>query len=240
MSDGHAPSERFLRLCAHFAAQGPYGHALSPPQFPLDDHDITQLFEGLEGGLISLTSLGRFNTLDRPTALGHWALLSYYRAQTIVNGEYVPQVACYVDLLTRLGYPPGRVLFEPGDPCERVDHAVLDDGGAVVVMGEAKVDPRQPGDLVARIRQSYSTAPPALSTRPPKGREYEAWKTADALWKLRPRYLWLVAPGVRDAFVVSFRPLTLTRILDLPTAAELGLDRPPKRFMKPRDTRRPT
>lgn len=219
----------FIERCESFAAAGPHGHALSRPAFPIDAHDVAQLLEGVDSGLIEFKALGRFNTLDRPTSVGHWSMLSFYRAQTIINGEYLPQLACYVDLIRRLRYPAGRVLFEPGDRCERVDLTVLNDGGRVVIMGEAKVDPSQPDDLVQRMRARYSTAPPQTETKPPKGREYEAWKTADAVWKLRPRLLWLVAPGVRAAYEMTYEPLLLRLVDDLPAAITLGLDPPPTR-----------
>lgn len=83
-------------------------------------------------------------------------------------------------------------------------------------MGEAKVDPTQPIDIVRRIRERHSSSRPAPGSRPPKSREYEAWKTADAIWALRPSYLWLVAPGVRLSFAVTYDPLSLREIDDLP------------------------
>ncbi|MCU1360983.1 MAG: hypothetical protein JWN99_2272 [Ilumatobacteraceae bacterium] len=100
---------------------------------------------------------------------------------------------------------------------------VLDDNRRVVIMGEAKVDSTQPKELHDRIADRYSAGPPTQQTRPPKGRQYEAWKTADALWKLRPAYLWLIAPWVRLAYTMSYEPLTMTPVGDLPTARDLDL-----------------
>lgn len=177
--------EALLERCREFAADGNH-HPLDEPKFAIDALDVEQTFLGIELGLIELCPRGRFNTLDRPAPGGRWGLLSFYGAQTTLNGEYLPQLACYVDLIDRLGYPPDRVLFEPGDALERVDHAVLDDTGELLILGEAKVDPSQPADIVQRIRTRYSAGPPDPASRPPKGREYEAWKTADAIWKLRP------------------------------------------------------
>jgi len=222
---GHEPIvEALLERCRTFATDGPHGHPLDEPKFAIDQLDVEQTLLGVDLGLIELCPRGRFNTMDRPVPGGRWGLLSFYRAQTTLNGEYLPQLACYVDLLERLGYPSDRVLFEPGDAFERVDHAVLGDAGDVLILGEAKVDPSQPDDIVQRIRARYSEGPPDPASRPSKGREYEAWKTADAIWKLRPRYVWLVAPGVRLAFEVSFSPLVLDPLADLPSAASPRLD----------------
>jgi hypothetical protein len=201
----------------------------------IDEQDVAR-YAGLATGLISFKAQGRFNTLDRPTAQGHWSLLSFYKNQTIINGEYLPQLAGYVELITERGYPAGRVLFEPGDNCERVDHAVLDDDGRVVIMGEAKVDPGQPDDIESRICDRW-TSPPDPASRPPKGREYEAWKTADAMWKLRPKILWLTAPGVQRAYEVSYSPFVLGRLAALPEAATLGLSHAPTSQLTPAETR---
>lgn len=208
--------ESLLNECARYALEGPYGHVLSTPRFAIEPRDIREMAEGIRLGLIDMKPRGRFNALDRPTAAGRWALLSFYRTQTIINGEYLPQIAGYVDLIRRLGYPPERVLFEPGDRYARVDHVVLGTDDSVFIMGEAKVDPTQPIDIVRRIRDRYSSSRPAPGSRPPKSREYEAWKTADAIWALRPTHLWLVAPGVRLSFAVTYDPLTLREIDDLP------------------------
>ena len=208
--------ESLLNECARYALEGPYGHVLSTPRFAIEPRDIREMAEGIRLGLIDMKPRGRFNALDRPTAAGRWALLSFYRTQTIINGEYLPQIAGYVDLIRRLGYPPERVLFEPGDRYARVDHVVLSTDDSVFIMGEAKVDPTQPIDIVRRIRDRYSSSRPAPGSRPPKSREYEAWKTADAIWALRPTHLWLVAPGVRLSFAVTYDPLTLREIDDLP------------------------
>lgn len=229
---------RLLDLCADFARQGPYGHPLTPPAFPIDDHDLEQLFDGLDADIITLKPKGKFNTQDRPTADGHWSLLSFYRPQTILNGEYLPQLAGYVDLIRRLGYPSERVLFEPGDRCHRLDHAVLDDTGRIVIAGEAKVDPSQPRDLIERMLAGYADSPPGPETRPPgKGRQYEAWKLAVALWGIGPSFLWLTAPGVRATFRVGLHPLTLEELPDLPSAAALGLEHQPPRRLTPHDYR---
>lgn len=96
--DSHA--KKLLRECARYAAQGPYGHPLSAPGFIIDQGDVTQIYEGVERGLIQFKNQGRFDTLDRPTSRGHWSLLSFYKSQTIVNGEYIPQLAGYVELIS--------------------------------------------------------------------------------------------------------------------------------------------
>ena len=78
-----------------------------------------------------------------------------------------------------------------------------------MILGEAKVDPGQPDDLVERIRLRYSSGPPGPQPLPAvnKSKERDAWKLAVALWKIRPPFLRLVAPGVRRAYSCAFDPL---------------------------------
>src|SRR6266508_3359359 len=81
---------------------------LIPTPNAIDDADLVLFFEGLDCGLIRLERGGRFNTLDRPTLGGRWALLSRSRDGAWYNAEYLPQPATYVELVRRLGYPSGR------------------------------------------------------------------------------------------------------------------------------------
>src|SRR6266498_383798 len=111
---------------------------LIPTPNTIDDADLVLFFEGLESGLIRLERGGKFNTLDRPTPSGRWSLLSRSRDGGWYNAEYLPQLAAYIELVRRLGYPPGRVLFELPQRSLQLDLAVLSDEGTVVVLGEAK------------------------------------------------------------------------------------------------------
>lgn len=227
---------RFLDLCRRGSREGNRPNPLSPPRFSLDERDLTQFFEGVNAGLISLEPMARFNTLDRPRRGGRWGLLSFFQSQTTINGEYLPQLAAYVDLVRRLGFHTHRVLFEPGESCRRVDLAVMDDQGQVLVLGEAKVASDHPNDLIDRITAKHAACPTSSNSRPPgRGRAYEAWKLADAMWRTQAPYLWLVAPGVRLAFGVEYAPLRLLPLSDLPSQKELGLAPELHRFVRRRD-----
>lgn len=182
-----SPVDWLIQHCQEHALHGPHGFPLTPPAFAIDRRDVEQLIDGVRRQLIELLPAGRFNTLDRPEPHGHWGLLSFYRSQTIVNGSTSRNSRGTSTCYAVLAYPPQRVLFEPGDSCYRVDHAIFDDHGAVTIISEAKVDPDQPEDLIRRICAAYSMTEPTVANRPSgKGREHEAWKLADAMWKLRP------------------------------------------------------
>ncbi len=157
---------------------------LIPTPNTIDDADLVLFFEGLESGLIRLERGGKFNTLDRPTPSGRWSLLSRSRDGGWYNAEYLPQLAAYIELVRRLGYPPGRVLFELPQRSLQLDLAVLSDEGTVVVLGEAKraagmLDPFdrcrprsvQPGsarrgDQAARGRGATARLAPVADPRP--------------------------------------------------------------------------
>lgn len=114
---------------------------LLPTPNVIDDADLVLFFEGLQAGLIRLERGGKFNTLDRPTPGGRWSLLSRSRKGGWYNAEYLPQLAAYVELVRRLGYPADRVLFELPARSLQLDLAVLTDQGAVTILGEANAPP---------------------------------------------------------------------------------------------------
>ena len=49
----------------------------------------------------------------------------------------------------------------------------------------------------------------------------------------RARYLWLVGPSDRRAYAVSYAPLRLEALEELPPASRLGLDDGPPEMMTP-------
>jgi hypothetical protein len=157
-------------------------------------------------------------------------LLSRSRDGGWYNAEYLPQLAAYVELVRRLGYPPGRVLFELPHRSLQLDLAVLADLGTVAVLGEAKRAAGMLGPLVAAVRNRFSQAPPGEETR---RRGDEARQLAWRLWMTRAPYLWLVGPGIRRAYRCSYAPLVLETIPSLPSAADLGLTHPPAVQMAP-------
>jgi hypothetical protein len=197
---------------------------LIPTPNVIDSNDLELFFEGLERGLISLERGGKFNTLDRPVSGGHWSLLSRRPHGGWYNAEYLPQLAAYVELIRRLGYPSDRVLFELPPHSLQLDLAVITDAATVVVLGEAKRAAGMLDSLAYAVRQRFSQGPPGEET---KRRGDEARQLAWRLWRTRTTYLWLVGPGVRHAYHCSYDPLTLHSIPSLPTASTLGLAQPP-------------
>jgi hypothetical protein len=193
---------------------------LIPTANVIDDADLVLFFEGLEGGLIRLERGGKFNTLDRPAPGGRWSLLSRSRDGGWYNAEYLPQLAAYVELVRRLGYPADRVLFELPRRSLQLDLAVLTDQGTVAVLGEAKRATSMLDPLAQAARQRFSLVQPGEKTR---RRSDEARQLAWRLWLTRAPYLWLVGPGVRQAYRCSYDPLVLDTIPSMPSAGELGL-----------------
>src|SRR6266545_71227 len=145
---------------------------LIPTPNTIDDADLVLFFEGLESGLIRLERGGKFNTLDRPTPSGRWSLLSRSRDGGWYNAEYLPQLAAYIELVRRLGYPPGRVLFELPQRSLQLDLAVLSDEGTVVVLGEAK---RAAGMLDPFDRCRPRSVQPASATVPVNSFSKATW-----------------------------------------------------------------
>lgn len=223
--------QRFAALLRH-ASQELYEDnpaAMSSPELVpspnvIDDGDLELFFEGVDRRLIRLERGGKFNTFDRPIRGGHWSLLSRSTAGGWYNAEYLPQLAAYVDAVERLGFPKDRVFFELPPESLQLDLAILDDTGRVVVLAEAKRAVAMLDKLVAAMNERFATEAP---TDESKKRGDEARQLAWRLWTVRPRYLWLIAPGQRLAFECEFDPLRLEGVGDLPNAAQLGLDARP-------------
>lgn len=210
--------------------------SLIPTPNQIHEDDVALFEEGCEAGLISVLRGGRFNTLDRPTAGGHWGLLSRSRQGGWYNAEYLPQIAAYVDAILHLGYPAGRVLFELPGAALQLDLAILDDTGRVVVLGEAKRDTAMLAALRANVEDRYTATAPDMSTVKDEVRQL-AWR----LWTVAPDYTWLIGPNHRPAFETRTSPLRLklTSGGRLPPAVNLGLDgQPPVSMMPPPKLRR--
>jgi hypothetical protein len=196
----------------------------------IDEGDARLFFEAVEAGIVEVGSDGRFNTLDRPTPGGHWALLSRSQRGGWFNAEYLPQVAAYADAILHRGYPANRVLFELPASALQLDLAILDDDGRVVVLGEAKRAASMLDRLVTAVMDRFGAAPPGEET---KKRGDEARQLAWRLWTVRPALLWLIAPGVREAYSCSFEPLELSPAGGLPRAAEMSLGHDPRVQLAP-------
>jgi hypothetical protein len=196
----------------------------------IDEADLALFVEGLDSGLVSLARGGRFNTVDRPVPGGRWALLSRSGAGGWYNAEYLPQLAAYVELIRRLGYPAGRVLFELPPPSLQLDLAVVTDDGAIAVLGEAKRAAAMLERLAHAVGQRFGDTPPGEDS---KRRGDEARQLAWRLWTTRAPYLWLVGPGMRRPYRCSYDPLALQPIPSLPAADSLGLGIPPTTALAP-------
>jgi hypothetical protein len=204
--------------------------ALKPTKNPIEDGDLELFFEGIDHDLISLHRGGKFNTADRPKPAGHWSLLCRSRDGGWYNAEYLPQLAAYVELITRLEYPKERVLFELPGRALNLDLAVLDDDNRVVVLGEAKRSVPMLEKLLLSMADRFVALPPSPET---KKRGDEARQLAWRLWTVKPSYILLAGPGVRRGYECTVAPLHLTRLADLPRATALGLDRRPPRPLAP-------
>jgi hypothetical protein len=171
---------------------------LLPTPNVIADLDLELFFLGVEEGLIHLERGGRFNTRD----------------------QYLSQLAAYVELVSALGYPFGRVFFELPEKALQLDVAVVGDGGDVVVLGEAKRESSMLDRLATGVVERFASAAPIDDS---KKRGDEVRQLAWRLWTTHAPYLWLVGPGSRQAYACSYEPLRLERLAALPNARDLGL-----------------
>jgi hypothetical protein len=193
----------------------------------LTDQDCADLFAGVELGLIAWRPEGRFDTLDRPKPpRGRWWLIEKDGETRRPCWEFVPQLAAYVELIRDLGYHRNRVLFDTPQAALQLDLAVLDDDGAVIILGEAKKESSDLDKLLTGLLTYQGEQPP-----PKRGDEPRqlAWR----LWVTRAPFLWLVGPSDRRAFRVDYEPLTLTPVGRLPSGPAMGLAGGPAQVMAP-------
>ena len=194
---------------------------LQPTPNKIADEDLRLFFQGVEMGLISLERGVRFNTVDRARRGGRWGLISRGKLGGWYNAEYLPQLAAYVEAIAKLGYPASRVFFELPDIALKIDVAVLDDQGKVVILGEAKRRSDMLDRLVEEIQRHYNERNPGKEAR------NEARQLAWRLWQTRAPFLWLIGPGDRHAYSVGYDPLTLKRLPSLPRADNFNLGTEP-------------
>ena len=193
----------------------------------LTDEDCKTLFAGVEMGLISWRPGGRFDTLDRPIPpRGRWWLIEKDGNTRRPCWEFVPQLAAYVELIRDHGYHRNRVLFDTPQAALQLDLAVLADNGSVAILGEAKKESTDL-DKLERGLLSHQGEQPA----PRRGDEPRqlAWR----LWITRAPFLWLVGPSDRRAYRVTYEPLELEAIDNLPGGHAMGLGSGPSTVMDP-------
>jgi hypothetical protein len=171
------------------------------------DDDLRRFFLGVQHGAVTLVRGARFNTLDRPKA----------------GGRRLPQIAAYVEAIQELGYPSQRVFFELPHVALKLDLAIVDDDGAITVLGEAKRAVLMLDAILKEIQDWYSTVDP--------GEEggNEARQLAWRLWRTRAPYLWFIGPAERRAYRVRYAPLALEPLPALPSAKDVGLAHVPTR-----------
>jgi hypothetical protein len=205
------------------------GRLLATPN-RVDAGDVALFFRGVDAGLVEVKPDGRFNTLDRPTDTGRWALLSRSAHGGWFNAEYLPQLAAYIEAILDLDYPQERVLFELPARSLQLDLAVLDDDGSVVVLGEAKRSTPALAPLAGGALQRFAEAAP---TDESKRRGDEQRQLAWRLWTVEPALTWLIGPGHREAFRTTLAPLRLRSLPQLPHARQLGLAHRPPAALEP-------
>lgn len=203
---------------------------LLPTTNVVDPGDVALFFRGVDAGLVDLRPDGRFNTADRPTAVGRWALLSRSRRGGWFNAEYLPQLAAYIEAILDLGYPRERVLFELPAQSLQLDLAILDDQERVVVLGEAKRSTSALAPLARGVvSRFFESAPSEASKRRGDEQRQLAWR----LWTVAPQFTWLIGPGHREAFRTRVSPLRLDSMPQLPHATALKLDHVPPTHLGP-------
>jgi hypothetical protein len=203
------------------------GQLVPTPNIIADD-DLRLFFIGFSQGLFKIERGARFNTLDRPRRGGRWGLLSRSKKGGWYNAEYLPQLSAYVHAIVELGYPSDRVFFELPDKALKLDLAILNNQGQVFVLGEAKRNLHMLDSLIDVILERYAANNPGQEGR------NEPRQLAWRLWETRAPYLWLIGPGERRAFRITYSPLSIKSIGNLPTAKMFDLHlAPPKKMDVP-------
>ena len=187
-----------------------------------NEADATLFADGLDRGLLSIDANGYLVTRD-PYQATAWLVERIPARPGLVRPcwEYLSHGAGYVELIDRLQFPSWAVRFETPDSEHNIgaDLAVLDRAGRVLIMGEAKTEARELDKLLVQLKQYCEVDP---GPPPPRHRDKAAWKLAHRLWITRAPWLWLVAPGDRRTFEVSYQPLALQQCDALPEAEEFG------------------
>jgi hypothetical protein len=213
---------------AYWARMETCARAVGRELGPLKPHHVDRLVEGdaalveqgFNSGLLAITK-GRNVVTGDPLQATAW----------LVEGnpawpcwEYLPHLAGYVHLIDELAYPRQAVRFETPDRELRLDLAVLDESGFVLVLGEVKVMRGQLDGLESGVATFQGDPGEPLSVKGggPQGMRREAWKLAHQLWVTRAPYLWLVAAGTRRAFDVTYAGrISLQPRVALPAAEDL-------------------
>ena len=223
-------SERFRGLLKHGAQElfDDNSHRMAradlfPTAHTIAADDLRLFFLGLENGTVTLYRGARFNTLDRPRARGRWGLLSREKTGCRYNAEYLSQVAAYVEAIHGLDYPSERVLFELPHTALKLDLAILNDEGAVIVLGEAKRAVFSLERILTEVQERYRDVDPGEQGR------HEARQLAWRLWQTKAPYLWLIGPGERRAYRTRYAPLVFEPLPSLPRADQIGLAHLPER-----------
>ena len=138
--------------------------------------------------------------------------------------EYLPHLAAYVELIHELEYPRSAVRFETPGSELNLDLAAVDGQGRVLVLGEAKSEPRQL--FLERLLPTFRGDPgkplPRSATDAPKGPLREAWEAGPSSLGTPAPHLWLVASGERLAYdVVLTDRIDLCRRDRLPSLSDL-------------------
>src|SRR5690349_18635482 len=187
----------------------------------IHDEDVAALSDGVDRGLVAWRKPLYFDTLDRPRLPdGRWWLAEKDGETRRPCWEFVPQLAAYVELIRDYAYHPHRVLFDTPHSALQLDLAVLDDDSRVRVLGEAKKESKALDRLECGLLEH-------LGEEPDPRRGDEPRQLAWRLWRTRAEYLWLVGPGDRRAFRVTYEPLALEPMEDLPPGPSVGLDSGP-------------
>jgi hypothetical protein len=114
------------------------------------------------------------------------------------------------------------VFFELPHKALKLDLAVITDNCTVAILGEAKREAGMLDKMISDIERLYSRSDPGEQGR------NESPQLAWRLWRTRAPYLWLISPGERRVYRMSYAPLTFERIPKLPSAIDLSLAHVPE------------
>lgn len=163
----------------------------------LGSKELELLKHGITSGLFKFDG----NKIEIEKAKKEWSLLA-------INREYLTQIAYYVELLTRYGYPEEKCKLEYSE----IDIAVLDERNRPLIFVETKCKKKGGEKLIEGIRK-YSSEVPVT-----KERGNDALSKAQAILRKKPKYFCIAVPTSKWSFALSHtqKGFTMKEIQDIP------------------------
>ncbi len=148
------------------------------------EREIALLRKGVEEGLVSIRG-SKFQLKDEEKHIYSFFTL---------NREYLVQIAAYVELINKYGYPLERCKFE----YHLMDVVVFQENGSHYIYVEAKKADNELQKLSESISKYSENVPMDVGDR-----GNDPLRKCKYIVKDRPKYLWLVGPEARSSFLIE-------------------------------------